>query len=270
MTRTEALEFLELPGNATAIQMAERIKEKLERCEWLAEHAPSAFLRQLNGRHLTQVLQIQKATHLLEPPLPEPAPVDEQDIQQPEPEVGEPEVPEEESPEIPVPPEAPADPAPDTPLPPTEEQPTFLEKPAPEEPLAFLIRHTENQSAKPFPLYAGKNYVGRKMHPILKPFIVLEEDEYVSRVHAVIEMQADPFESYIEDSASSNGGKPSMNGTYLNGAQQRMLSRTKLQENDTIQIGETKLRFRINTTHLQKIVEEVENSDFMHTVVVRV
>ena len=45
-----------------------------------------------------------------------------------------------------------------------------------------------------------------------------------------------------------------------------MTKKTKLKENDTIQIGVTKLILRYNNNAINKIIKEVEKSKFMHTV----
>jgi pSer/pThr/pTyr-binding forkhead associated (FHA) protein len=136
------------------------------------------------------------------------------------------------------------------------------------EPAGWLIRHTEDQSSKTYSLWKGNNYVGRKLHDSLKPFIIIDEDLYISRVHAVIiaEGTVDNYNFYIEDSASSNHGAESRNGTYINGKEKRISSKVKLSENDTIQIGVTKLILRYNNHPIKKLVKEVEKSKFMHTV----
>ena len=114
----------------------------------------------------------------------------------------------------------------------------------------------------------GKNFIGRKLQPALTPFIVIEDDSYISRVHAVIYVQKEnPQEFYILDSAAANGGSPSRNGTYINGNETRISSKTLLQENDTIQIGVTKLILKYNTKELTKIVSEVENTGYVNTVI---
>ncbi|HEV3250826.1 MAG TPA: FHA domain-containing protein [Puia sp.] len=143
-------------------------------------------------------------------------------------------------------------------------------KPLPEA-VGWLIRHTENQSVKRFPVYPGKNFLGRTPQPGLKPFIQIEEDPFVSRVHAALYVEeAAPYVFYISDTASSNGGKASKNGTYVNGSEDRINTKVKLNDRDTVQIGVTKFVLRFKNANLKRMIEEVEGSDYMHTVAIDV
>ncbi|MEO8771056.1 MAG: FHA domain-containing protein [Ferruginibacter sp.] len=249
MKRKEALTFLELSETSTENQIKKRLEEKLKYYEGLSKNSPSAFLRRLNAQHLSTAILIQNHIHSVLPP------------------------------QVTVPPGNAANKIKDSV---NEEQnpvtmPVILssalrassKKEEIKEPFAFLVRHTENQLVKPFSLFNGKNYIGRKPHPSFKPFIALEEDEFVSKVHAVIYVDEEQTMCYIDDSSLSNEGKPSRNGTFLNGNKQRLTDKHKLTENDTIQVGETKLIFRMNTNHISKIVKEVEDTDYMNTVVIR-
>lgn len=136
--------------------------------------------------------------------------------------------------------------------------------------VGWLIRHTENQSSKTFSLYYGKNYIGR--NPVAgHPSIVLDDDPYISRIHALLEViNIDPLQVVISDEPGSNGGKASKNGTYINGDEQRLIRKTIIGPNDTIQVGMTKLVIRLNNTSIHKIVQEVEESDYIKTVVIDV
>jgi len=253
MNRKEALTFLELPESATDKQIKKKLEEKKDFFERLCEHAPSAFLRRLNAQHLSKLMLIQEEGVLASsqtaidiPGSTDLVVLDDSAEDNPTQHI------------MPVIISSALKPA------------LAKEKEPVKEPIAFLVRHTENQSVKPFPLFVGKNYIGRRQHPSLKPFIALEEDEYVSRLHAVIFLEdKEPAEFYIDDSALSNEGKASKNGTFLNGNKQKVTDKTLLNENDTIQIGETKLILRINKTHINKIVEEIKDLDYMHTVVIR-
>ena len=143
-------------------------------------------------------------------------------------------------------------------------------KPAPE-PVGWLVRHTENKAVKSFPLFFGKNFIGRKIQPGFKPFVEVEDDLFVSRVHAVLTVEgAGPLLFYITDSAAANGGKPSKNGTYVNGSQERVHVKTILHDYDTVQIGETKFVLRFEIEDLARMQEEVEDRGYMHTVVIKV
>lgn len=136
--------------------------------------------------------------------------------------------------------------------------------------VAWLVRHTENQSAKTFALFYGKNYIGRNPQ-MNAPGIVLNEDPYISRVHALLEViNINPLQIVVSDDSVSNGGKPSKNGTYINGNERRLEGRMTIGANDTIQVGMTKLIIRLNNTSIHKIVQEVEESDYMKTVVIDV
>ena len=136
--------------------------------------------------------------------------------------------------------------------------------------VAWLVRHTENQSAITFPLYYGKNHVGRNVQSN-DPVILLDEDPYISRAHALLEViNINPLQIVVSDDAQCNGGKQSKNGTYINGHDKRIAQRTMIGPNDTIQVGMTKLIIRLNNTSIHKIVQEVEESDYMKTVVIDV
>ncbi len=138
----------------------------------------------------------------------------------------------------------------------------------PKEPLGWLIRHTENQTPVTFPLMEGANFIGRKSKPGLTPFIAVTEDPYISKVHAVIFAGPDGF--FLADNASSNGSKASTNGTYLNGKDDRISTKVRLKNRDTIQIGITKLILRYNDNQLSSLVDEVAGQDYMHTVVINI
>lgn len=253
MNRKEALSFLELLENSSDQQIRKRLEEKISQFEELSNNSPSAFLRRLNSQHLSKLIVLQKdVLILLQKPVsikPVKEEIDSKDNVMND---------EISSLTMPV-------------ILPAALKGSFkkevIEEP---KPVAFLVRHTEDKSIKPFPLFKGRNYFGRKQHPTLAPFLALEEDEFVSRVHAVLFSDGNGANDfYIEDSADSNEGKPSKNGTYINGNKERINGKVKLKEKDTIQIGETKLIFCMNTRQLDKIIEEIEEKDYMHTVVVR-
>lgn len=138
-------------------------------------------------------------------------------------------------------------------------------------PVCWLIRHTENQPAKSFPVYPGNNVIGRNAQPG-KQCIAIEDDTYLSRVHALLYAHTGMmgFEFVIDDSASANESKPSKNGTYINGNTERITKKVKLSEGDTIQVGITKLVLKLNKEPIHKIVHEVEESEFIKTVVINI
>jgi hypothetical protein len=249
MTKKEAMEFLELPEGATESQVKQRLLEKLEYYENLNETAPSDFMRRLNNKNVIKLRTIQE--DISNWSLPEAKTEIQFELEEPATE---------------------SDNAGETNL----TMPIIISSGSKSsnrkistDPVAWLVRHTENKSAITFPLLPGKNYIGRKLHADLKPFLVLEDDTFVSRLHAIIEVEtSNQCEVYLSESL--NGDKPSKNGTYLNGDNNRIIGRVRLKDNDTIQVGQTKLILRINThNNVNRIVEEVKKSKFMDTVVLR-
>lgn len=248
MTKKEAFDFLELPESAAKSEIKLRLTEKLEYFEHLSEHAPSDFLRRINIRNVDKLKQVQQEFFpwtLAETGSEVILPLDPQEEQPEENEVfTTPVIVASGSRQIPVVPSIP-------------------------QPVGWLIKHMENLEAKHFPLYAGKNYLGRKTPPNLSPFIALEDDPYISRVHAVIYVEGGtPPACFIVDAAEANQGKASANGTYLNSDPVRIEKKEKLQDADTIQIGKTRLVFKYNTKNIKVLVNEVGDSDYMAPVTI--
>lgn len=242
MNRKEAFEFLELLDSASDSEIKNRIQDKLSYFERLSENAPNDFLRKLHAQNVEKVKKIQKSLMQETVSAPQQLPNFSQGSHNNNNSYS----------------------SQQTVKHSVDSFPAYGNQ----SPIAWLVRHTENQSAKTFPLYRGKNVVGRTQHPNL-PTVLLNDDAYVSRVHAIIDVEpGNPCEFYIVDNHSSNGGKASKNGTYINGNDNRIIQKVKLRENDTIQLGMTKLILRNNNASLQKIVHEVEESDFMKTVVI--
>lgn len=106
----------------------------------------------------------------------------------------------------------------------------------------WLIIHTEGEDHTSYELFEGKNTIGRPT-PNYTPDIQVS-DNYISRKHAVIIVKLNEnncYEYYIADNKELNG-KPSMNGTFINGNAERIEGKpSKLIDGDTIQIGQTKL-----------------------------
>ncbi|MBR4266583.1 MAG: FHA domain-containing protein [Bacteroidales bacterium] len=109
-------------------------------------------------------------------------------------------------------------------------------------PAGWLVLHTEGCESTTYPLHEGKNRIGRKTAQN-NPDVSIERDIYVSRNHAVLVVRKDEkfqYEYFIADNAEVQG-KPSLNGTYLNGNTERLVDKVvKLKDGDTIQIGVTK------------------------------
>ena len=246
--------FLELTETATAAEIKTRIAEKLAYYETQSEKASSDFLRRLNLRNLGKVKAILKdSTPWISLTLdPEPAAQEnraEETAEEPAQTVyivsslKEAAIKRAESKEI-------------------------KKKRSPGEPAGWLIRHTENQAAKTYPVHTGKNFVGRKQQASMEPFIVIEGDDFISRVQCVIYAEeGDADEFYISDPSAFNNGKTSKNGTYINGNPVAVTEKIKLAEGDTIQVGITKFVIRCNTADIEKIVQEVEESKYTETVV---
>ena len=246
MTKAEALAFLELPEDASEQEIKQTMEGLLTHFLKLSEKAPSDFLRKLNAQKVSKIKAIGQdfSEWSREPSGPKSVVFTNQDPEE-----------EDDQPES-------------APIIISHGSRSSVKNTAVTEPAGWLVRHTENQTPKTYSLWKGNNYIGRKLHETLKPFQVIDEDLFISRVHSVISVEGadDRFNFYIEDSAESNKGAESKNGTYVNGNEKRISSKTKLNENDTIQIGVTKLILRYNLHPIKKIVKEVEKSKFMHTV----
>ncbi|MEO6670251.1 MAG: FHA domain-containing protein [Ferruginibacter sp.] len=253
MDRKEILSVLELPVETTDIQINKKLEEKIQQYEALSNDSPSAFLRRLNAQHVLKLMTIKKELLVI--------------LKQPVPEIKE---------EIKNDPgSAPANVLTMPVIIPSslrklEKKETKTSEPEIKPPPAYLVRHTESKTVKSFPLSEGKNYIGRKPHATLNNLIALEDDDFVSRIHAMIYVDGqNEANNYIEDSVVSNEGKISKNGVFINGNVKRIMSKTILKDNDVIQVGETKLIFRLNLNGLERILEETEDRSYMHTVVIR-
>ncbi|MBQ4405590.1 MAG: FHA domain-containing protein [Bacteroidales bacterium] len=110
------------------------------------------------------------------------------------------------------------------------------------QPAGWLILHTEGKETASYELHTGKNRIGR-VASTNKPDIPVADDMYVSRNHAVLVVRINDrnqYEYLIADNAEVQG-KPSMNGTYINGDTTRLDDKPlKLNDGDTIQVGVTK------------------------------
>jgi pSer/pThr/pTyr-binding forkhead associated (FHA) protein len=127
--------------------------------------------------------------------------------------------------------------------------------------------HTENKRSETFELYEGVNFIGRKKRDDGANSIVLQDDPYVSRTHAFIKVKR--MEGNLQFALyDGDGSKPSVNGVYLNGRETRINQNCVLEESDTIQIGMTKLVFKIKKEDrsLSGEIEEVMNTDFIRTI----
>ena len=109
-------------------------------------------------------------------------------------------------------------------------------------PAGWLVLHTEGCEPKTYPLKEGRNRIGRKTVSNA-PDVPVECDIYVSRNHAMLvvrRLQNLDYEYVIADNAELLG-KPSLNGTFVNGNPERLDDKpVTLKDGDTIQIGITK------------------------------
>lgn len=135
---------------------------------------------------------------------------------------------------------------------------------------AVLIRHTEDKSPVSFLLRNGINYIGRDKFS-KNVNVVIDDDDFVSKQHAVVELESiNPFKAVIYDIGMITG-KNSTNGVYVNGMENRINQKLDLKDNDTIQVGYTKLIFKLTESNrLDKAVEEVDSMEFTKTVFIKI
>lgn len=150
--------------------------------------------------------------------------------------------------------------------------PVVKPKPGPEkgdqDPIvAWLIVHTENKKAVSYDLYEGINYIGRKKTDDKANNIVIEDDPFISRTHAFIKCKeaGDKIRCMLYD---GDGHKPSVNGVFLNGDDVRINQHCSLRENDTVQVGTTKMVFKERKDHrsITGELEEVMRTAFIRTI----
>jgi hypothetical protein len=131
----------------------------------------------------------------------------------------------------------------------------------------WLIVHTENKRTESFDVYEGVNYIGRKKRDDGANTVLLEEDPFVSRTHAFIKVKRTTGDTQfvLHD---GDGSKPSVNGVFVNGNEKRVNQHCALSENDTIQIGTTKLvlKKKKDDRSVTGEIEEVLNTDFIRTI----
>lgn len=167
-----------------------------------------------------------------------------------------------------------ATPIPEPPKPKTEEI-LFRKNSNPEKSgkivAGWLVVHTENRLPVTYELFEGHNIIGRPDGPHHVD-IKIEDDKYVSRTHCTIEIKKDFIHRFIyilRDGTSKQ--KRSTNGTYINGLDDKLLTNSVvyLKDEDTVQVGETKLAFKdINSViNQEEAASSVINTDYTKTVV---
>ncbi len=134
----------------------------------------------------------------------------------------------------------------------------------------WLVVHTEGHKHQTYELKYGKNILGRKT-PNFSPDVIIN-DPFVSRRHAVIIVQLNKYNIYeynIIDNEDVNEGKPSLNGTYVNGSIERIHDKpVRIIDGDTIQIGETKLVLKTSDINIdvEEAIKLVKRQEFQTTV----
>jgi hypothetical protein len=133
--------------------------------------------------------------------------------------------------------------------------------------VGWLVVHTENRKAEAFDLYRGVNFIGRKKRIDAQHCIVIEEDRYISRTHAFIKCK-DAGSEILFELYDGDGSKPSANGVFLNGRATRIPVQTLLADNDTIQIGVTKLVLKCKKENrsLSGEIETIMKTGFIQTI----
>ena len=248
LTLEKAFEFLELSQNASKDQIAIRIIEKKEYFEYLIENSATDFLKRINAKNLEKLGSIQQTFFdwtIINSGIEVILPKDENVAEEPDSFLT-------------------------TPIILHKRRDAISKRVNVNEPISWLIRHTENLSAIYFPVFPGKNFFGRKNQSQLAHFNLIEDDKYVSRLHAIIiaEHEETSFRYFIIDNDTAGHGSMSRNGTYLNADKNRIQNKTEIFPGDTIQIGVTKFFFRINDNPIDKLVAEVKISPYRTTVLV--
>ncbi len=271
MELSEVLKYLELPASASVTLIQTRIEEKLRYLEGQWESMGTDFLKKMHQRNIDRAVAVKAAVMAWkdEPELEEEAIPVANNIAADDIVVNDVVMDD-------IIEQAPSQEIKDSifitkaPLIIGSKSKLSLDNPHAKEPLGWLVRHMENQTAVTFTIFAGKNYLGRKKQDGITNFIVIDDDVFISRIHAVIDAEeSGDSEFYISDSESSNLGKPSKNGTYINGDDKRISQKIRLSDNDTIQVGVTKMILKVNRdNNLKKIIKEVQNIKFMDTIII--
>lgn len=141
--------------------------------------------------------------------------------------------------------------------------------------LGWLILHTEERKPVYYEIFEGNNVFGR-MGDGYDVDIEIASDTYVSRSHGHIQVEIDLLNrarfTLLDDGSHRIGGRRSTNGTYVNGRTTRLPEDQQifLEDGDTIQVGETKLVFKLMTEeaeNVQVVATQVISSDYTATVV---
>lgn len=129
---------------------------------------------------------------------------------------------------------------PQGPVPSAGQPATPAPEPAPASQQAFLVLHTEGKALRSFALVPGLNVLGRRQGTT--GHTILIDDDYMSKAHAVVDMVSiRDRKALLFDIGELAGNRPSTNGVFLNGNEQRITGKVALHPGDTLQVGYSKL-----------------------------
>lgn len=239
MTREEAFSFLEISSAAGYDQIETAFQQRFNYFRMLQTNAPNEILKRLHGANLEKLEEIRKLFGIRGTGVSGTT----------------------GSASAPPPPTGGGSSA----------QPGsyFSASAAERQPQGYIIVHTEGRNTASFPLYEGVNFICRKALPGAY-CVVIEDDPYLSRIHCslTISQQGATPVCEIRDDGQGPQGKPSTNGTYINGQPDR-ISRRMLGNYDTLQAGNTKLVFRWKENQQTADLEEqVRHTGFVKTVII--
>jgi ribosomal protein S27E len=140
--------------------------------------------------------------------------------------------------------------------------------------IGWLVIHDEYTESRTFSLRKGLNRIGRSSDSTPRDVNICIEtqDIYMSRHHCDIEVRQKPNGGYeyILSDRDYGGKKASANGTFLN-ARKRLTPNDEpiLQDNDTIQVGRTKVVLKLPTVaqNAQDAANRVQQMDFFQTII---
>lgn len=135
---------------------------------------------------------------------------------------------------------------------------------------AFLVVHTEGKPLQSFPLRPGLNVLGRRQGTTGHTIAI--DDDYMSKTHAVVEiLSIRDRKALLFDIGELAGNKPSTNGVYLNGRDERISGKVVLRSGDTLQTGYTKLVLSYaDAGHQHEAEAAVGNTEHSKTVFIKV
>jgi len=125
--------------------------------------------------------------------------------------------------------------------------------------VGWLIVHTEGKAHLSFPLNKAQYRIGRKSFGEPNE-IIIQDDEYVSRKHAIL---------IVSDNMVKIQDVGSRNGILINGNPSKINLKVDypLEEDDTLQIGETKLILKFSSkNNLAQAIDAVRKMKYIPTI----